>query len=235
MGNITPTWGSGVANVSRKMLMMRNTIRKKSRLPTAYQEVEWIQSSGKCKMITAVNARTGAELEAKLSVVGSVSAVSVFCGARKTSTSTPRIYLFQYNYGLGIGADNGNINSGTPFIMHEKYIIKSGILSNHQYLEVNGQQIINSSQQSNYDVGHNFALFDTNDNNAGSWPFTNLRVWYAKLKLDGILVSELIPCYRKSDGVVGMYDLCENICPLTGTPFFINSTNSGEFIKGNDV
>ena len=50
----------------------------------------------------------------------------------------------------------------------------------------------------------------------------------------GIVQLHLIPCYRKSDGVIGMYDLCGTICPLTGTPFYINE-GKGEFLKGADV
>ncbi len=48
------------------------------------------------------------------------------------------------------------------------------------------------------------------------------------------LVMDLVPCYRKSDGVIGMYDLCGNVCPLTGTAFFINAGTSS-FTKGSDV
>ena len=48
------------------------------------------------------------------------------------------------------------------------------------------------------------------------------------------LVMDLVPCYRKSDGVIGMYDLCGNVCPLTGTAFFINA-GTGSFTKGSDV
>ena len=47
-------------------------------------------------------------------------------------------------------------------------------------------------------------------------------------------IQQFIPCYRKSDGVVGMYDLCGSICPLTGTPFYINA-GEGEFLKGADI
>ena len=40
-----------------------------------------------------------------------------------------------------------------------------------------------------------------------------------------------IPCFRRSDNVIGLYDLCGSICPLTGTPFYINS-GTGAFTKG---
>lgn len=48
-------------------------------------------------------------------------------------------------------------------------------------------------------------------------------------RITGEMVRNLIPCVRKSDGKPGMYDLCKSICPLTGTPFYINA-GTGEFV-----
>lgn len=48
------------------------------------------------------------------------------------------------------------------------------------------------------------------------------------------IMRDYVPCYRKSDGVIGIYDLCGSICPLTGTPFYINA-GTGTFTKGADV
>lgn len=50
----------------------------------------------------------------------------------------------------------------------------------------------------------------------------NYRQWH-----DRQLVADFIPCYRKSDSVIGLYDL------VTGT-FFTNA-GSGTFTKGNDI
>ena len=47
-------------------------------------------------------------------------------------------------------------------------------------------------------------------------------------------VRNFIPCYRKSDGTTGLYDLCGSVCPQPGTPFYENLT-SGRFQKGPSV
>ena len=52
---------------------------------------------------------------------------------------------------------------------------------------------------------------------------------YFKIFDDLTLVRNFIPCIRKSDGKPGLYDLCRSICPLTGTPFYIND-GTGEFV-----
>ena len=45
----------------------------------------------------------------------------------------------------------------------------------------------------------------------------------------GSLVRSLAPCIRLPDGKPGMYDACGSICPLTGTPFYINSGTGADF------
>lgn len=56
---------------------------------------------------------------------------------------------------------------------------------------------------------------------------SGMRYYYLKMYLDDVLVRDYIPCYRKSDGEIGMYDLVSN-------SFFTNA-GSGTFEKGNDV
>lgn len=50
-----------------------------------------------------------------------------------------------------------------------------------------------------------------------------------RIKDNGVLLRNFIPCIRKSDNKPGLYDLCRSICPLTGTPFYINA-GTGEFV-----
>ena len=44
---------------------------------------------------------------------------------------------------------------------------------------------------------------------------------------NGTKKLHLIPCYRKSDGEIGLYDIVNNI--------FYTNMGSGEFLKGADV
>ena len=73
----------------------------------------------------------------------------------------------------------------------------------------------------------NIYLFAENHNSAG----TNLskgtsRFYYSKLYQNDVLVRDYIPCYRKSDGEIGVYDFVTNT-------FFPNA-GTGTFVKGND-
>ena len=56
---------------------------------------------------------------------------------------------------------------------------------------------------------------------------SSMRLYKLKMWTDDILVRDFIPCYRKSDNVVGMYDLVNG-------KFYTNE-GTGEFVKGPDV
>lgn len=57
--------------------------------------------------------------------------------------------------------------------------------------------------------------------------FFSGRCFRAYVELEGTRLIDLIPCYRKSDGEIGMYDLISNT-------FFTNA-GTGAFTKGSDV
>lgn len=63
---------------------------------------------------------------------------------------------------------------------------------------------------------------------AWDWTWWHKTKWYGlKLYKNNVLIQNLIPCYRKSDNVIGMYDVIENI-------FFANA-GQGTFLKGNNI
>jgi hypothetical protein len=71
-------------------------------------------------------------------------------------------------------------------------------------------------------VNTTILLFGFNANNT----VPNLEIYECQIFESGVMIRNFIPCYRKSDGVAGMYDLVDGI-------FYTTSRN--EFIKGDDV
>lgn len=53
------------------------------------------------------------------------------------------------------------------------------------------------------------------------------KIYSVLLDKDGTIVANLVPCYRKSDGEIGLFD-------LVSEQFFVNN-GTGEFTKGSDV
>ena len=54
------------------------------------------------------------------------------------------------------------------------------------------------------------------------------KIYYFKIyDNNNNLICDLVPCYRKSDGVIGMYDLVSDV--------FRTNLGTGTFTKGPDV
>lgn len=53
------------------------------------------------------------------------------------------------------------------------------------------------------------------------------KIYSILLEKDGTTLADLVPCYRKSDGEIGLFD-------IVSEQFFVN-TGTGEFTKGADV
>ena len=51
--------------------------------------------------------------------------------------------------------------------------------------------------------------------------------YYARIKVNSILVRNMIPCYRIADNIAGMYDTVNNV--------FYTNQGTGTFIVGPDV
>ena len=54
-----------------------------------------------------------------------------------------------------------------------------------------------------------------------------MRLYMFKLYENENLICNYIPCYKKSDGEVGLYDLINKV--------FLTNIGTGEFIKGKNI
>lgn len=66
-----------------------------------------------------------------------------------------------------------------------------------------------------------------NDAGVISVPYINLYFISLKISRNGVKFVNLVPCYRKSDNVAGMYDIINNV--------FYTNAGSGSFEVGPDV
>lgn len=91
---------------------------------------------------------------------------------------------------------------------------------------------INSATVTNSNTGSGSTtlpvyLFAGNNNGTADEIAGYLRVYSFKLYENDVVSCDLVPCYRKADGVIGMYD-------IIGRHFYANA-GSNTFLKGNDV
>lgn len=207
---------------------------KKSRLPDGYQEVEWIESHG-------------------TEYINSESVTTVY--------SVLNVHFYFNNtpinpYDCIIGSELANYQSDRIVIRFQSdglvvYRRKQGALvlcpmrslpSNFDYnVTIDNINRIATFNESKIDMEawassiapyYIFTLYYKTS--AEPTSYSAVRLYSLDQSESGILVRQYVPCYRISDGEIGLYDLCGSICSLTNTPFYTNS-GTGTFTKGADV
>lgn len=198
------------------MIIMKNNITP--RLPNEYQEVEYIQSTGTQYINTNVLANT----------IG-----RFFLNAQFIQIS---------------GELNGAISSGFALdigIISNKFFLRNGVandvtvgadINRHEFEvdTINSKCYIDGvvvSTKSGTKPNFNLYLFARNNESLGvvtTAYFCKERIYACKLyDLSNTLIRDFIPCYRKSDNTVGLYDLVNNT-------FYINQ-GTGVFTAGEEI
>jgi len=144
------------------------------------------------------------------------------CGERSNGSST---YLgfwvnkdnlkIAVNYGEydSVGAGIGSVSKNV------KYVLK-----NHGFnFFLNGNMFISSTKQVTKGTIPIY-IFTIGNGNSVENRHVLIKLYSFKIYENGELVRYMVPCYRKSDNVVGLYD-------IINSKFYTNS-GTGEFIKG---
>ena len=186
----------------------------KTRIPAEYQEVEWIQSTG----TQYIDLNYTPTINTDYIVDGCFLSDGRF-GA---ITSTERHYfgVISGNWGCSVfnpfGAWNHNLGAYDTN-RHIFSMSKDGFLIDDILKSSAGNNVINA----------NLYAFATNNNVASDKYYANAKIYNITIKENGINTMMLIPCYRKSDNEVGMYDIINDT--------FYTNQGTGAFQKGGDV
>lgn len=91
------------------------------------------------------------------------------------------------------------------------------------YYDVNGERLVLAETATGSSNDHNLHLFSTSIHGGFA---KSLRLYNCKLYDGNTILRDFVPCYRKSDGEIGLYDKVND-------KFYTNEGN-GEFIKGGN-
>ena len=201
-------------------------------LPSIYQQVEWIQNSvSSATAGSYLNLGFAFDTAATfyINYIPSSSSSGYLFGAAENSgvlrcmvtENTSKITLY--------GSTGSTYNSATSAFYNGdttiKCVLKNGLI---RIENLSNNKSGESTSQKAYTMTSNLFLFAQNYNgsarvaNAG----TKLKAFSYYDKTD-TLICDLVPCYRKADGVIGMYDLVRRT--------FLTNVGSGTFTKGADV
>lgn len=210
----------------RQMLEFLSLIR----LPAEYQEVGYIESSGTQYIDTGFKPDVNIK---KFKVVANAQVL--------VSQQYSFIWSLGNTFGTGTYIGYGNSTSYVNFCLfvngvREFQSLVARDLNRHIFgLEINGNDvktiIDNSENTETYALwsswltwyNSNLELFGLQSDMTRTY----CKIYSCKVYENDILVRDFIPCYRKSDGVIGLYDMVNGV--------FYTNAGAGTFTKGNDV
>lgn len=198
---------------------------KTNKLPNAYQEVEYISSNGGQYIDTGFIPDNNTAVEVKFKASTNTDNGWVFGAREAADTKCFAVILHKgsYSYPQDIRSDYGtstplNYNSGINLTNNIVTVLKD-----KNVVYVNGVQRLTHTVQT-FTCPVSMYLFKINSANGGNHN-SYTTMYYAKIWDSGTLIRYYIPCYRKSDNAIGMYDLVNNTF----------AEGVGTFTKGNDV
>ena len=201
----------------------KNKYGNYSILPSEYQEVEYLESTGTQYIDTDVMANTDIETDIVFSITEHNGYSRVF-GATNISGSQ---YGVRKNSADGTGAFLGELlaKGQIGFSTFQEDTIYHLIFNQREDhgVYLNGQYFGKFIPDNYKDGTLSIYIFTQNQGNN----FMKGRMYSCKI-YNSILVRDFIPCYRKSDSKPGMYDTVNGV-------FYTNQGYSDDFIVGDDI
>ena len=190
-----------------------------SRIPSAYQEVEYIQSTGTQYIDTGFNPNQDTRTVMTCEII-SGSLCYVFGTWLEHPQSMYSVYWTNY-WGVDYASSRTEYTEETSqkvTIDMNKNVITIG----------NTTKTVTKTTFTAPASLTLFALNNSSNANPGQPDyFATAKLYQCKMYDNGTLIRDFIPCYRKADNVAGMYDLVNNV--------FYTNAGTGSFTVGANV
>lgn len=193
-------------------------------LPEDYQQVQYIESTGTQYIDIQLKGtnKTEVELEMQYTDITTSQSTRLF-GARTDKKNA----IFIGGYSATSSLLYINFNSKDYYSNGiELFLTKHNIKLKNGIIYVDDVEIFNGlNTTSEFTTDYNLILCGANTN--GSIASAKAKYYKCKVWDNNVLLRDFIPCYRKSDNAIGMYDIVEG-------KFYTNQ-GAGTFKKGQDV
>lgn len=195
----------------RRRLLMQS----KSRLPSAYQQVEYIESQGAQIITLDYIVQEDDAIDFTFLLQGSgeahlTQATDGIVGVWYNYANSGIYIRFGYNTSLNLGATKWQIKQHC--ILEKNRIIVDGVTA-----------VLGYSSMPNVEQN----IFAGKRPNGTYYSYSYARIYAYSIYNENETKINLIPCYRKSDGEIGLYD--------TINKKFYTNLGTGEFLKGADI
>lgn len=214
------TEGHGWHEVGDTVLLGEGT---PSGLPEDYQRVEYIESSGTQHINLGITGDSTLTMKGRIKTPSDLSTFRCIAGC--TNNAAVRCFLAaQSGTTWSFGANNyqnvGAISANTDYDLDLNF-------GSAAYFKANGQRISNITNSAAYSSGSSVRLFARGTQSGGVDNISTMRLYYWKIWKNGVIVRSLVPCYRKSDGAAGVYDMANGV--------FYGNAGTGNFTIGKEI
>lgn len=196
----------------------------KTGLPAGYKRLEYIMAQRGPYIDTLYYPSSNTELVCDFQIVPNENMTSII-GSRD-GTTTNGYHLTGYN---NIGTNVGHFLFGST--RYYGCVRRDG---SKQLVEISDKKVYLDGElkvelpTTEFTTRTTLVVCATHEVNA-VFDLSYATIYYIKISELGEVQREFVPALRMSDNKPGLYDLCESVCPLTGTPFYINA-GTGEFL-----
>lgn len=209
-----------------RRLLMATAYETQKPLPNEYQQVDFVESTGTQYIDVGIIPNVTSKFIATFQFTD-LNAARQFNG---TYSGTGRLgFGRQSDHAQAgsliiatIGNKLTNCFTNTDMLKHTITVLGNGYRSVDSTFALSSG-ITFTKQEATFTL---FAARNNNDNTQILY-YSYMRLFDFRMYDDDVLIRDLIPCYRKSDGKIGLYDTVEN-------KFYTNE-GTGEFLKGEDV
>ncbi len=202
------------------------------RLPFGYREVEYIKSSGEQYIDTMLVHDGTCKIEIDMKFDSFAGDRNYIGQTFSSGSSNPR-FAFGISINVwycGLGDKNITTTARTNFNRH---IFKIDAPNKKFWVDGTSYNVAWTSFSFPEVMFGGLALFGRKMLDTGVLnPYANMTLYSSKHYKNGVLVRNYVPCVRIRDSKPGLYDLCGSICPLTNTPFYINTESGTDFTWG---
>lgn len=185
-----------------------------------FQQVEWIESDGNQWIDTGLDMNYINDIKFKFNITKMQTTNTAIFGANSSGGEVLLFYTGGYCYLNGTSTIY-NYTTGTD------YDVDFNITDGNGSLTINNNLLVTATGSSNskrcYLFGSQARSSDTTPTYLASYKLYSFKITNSS----NILVRNMIPCYRKSNGEIGLYDLANNA--------FYTNQGTGTFTKGADV
>ena len=193
------------------------------KLPDIYQQVEYIESTGTQYIDTGIKLNQDSKIITEIQLTNDGSQPNAMFGSRTSSTENNFECVSSSSSSVGIRIDFQSYETNrltTQFNNEKNYILISKTLM--QIGEHTKRQI----SYTDFETPSNCYIFYVSGESIYGQK-ARMKLYNFKIYQNDVLIKDFIPCYKKINNEIGLYDLVSNT-------FFTNA-GTGTFNKGADT